>query len=207
MCETEDKKGPTDEEFLLSQLDTENVEHENTAEVGNLFSNKPEVLNEIQRSNISRYNLRRSPRPSVRLNSLKLDNQIILKSILKPGYTYYYPTIDDLLLLDTCQVRATKKAIRLHKSENAESFAIRNPNLEEILFFRFKNGISTLLANFDRWLPHNSHNKKVTFQLNEGHRSHVKLKSAILSFGNIETASYFCTSMKELHLHQDHIEY
>ena len=61
LCETEDKKGPTDEEFLLSKLDTENVEHENTAEVGNLFSNKPEVLNEIQRSNISRYNLRRSP--------------------------------------------------------------------------------------------------------------------------------------------------
>ena len=38
VCETEDKKGPTDEEFLLSKLDTENVELENTAEVGNLFS-------------------------------------------------------------------------------------------------------------------------------------------------------------------------
>ena len=137
---------------------------------------------------------------------MKLDNQINLKGILKSGYTYYYPTVDDLLLLDSSQVRATKKAIRLHKSENAESFAIKHPNLEEILFFRFKNGISTLLANFDRWLPHQSHNKKVTFQLNEGHRSHVMVKSAILSFENIVQASYFCTSMEELHLHQDHIE-
>ena len=174
--------------------------------MGSLFSNQPEILNEIQRSNISRYNLRRSPRPSVRLTSIKLDSQTVLKSILKPGYRFYYTTIDDLLILDACQVRAIKKAIRLHKSENAESFAVKHPNLEEILFFRFKNGITTLLANFDRWLPHHKHNKKVPFQLNEGHRPHIMVKSAILSLGNIERASYFCTSMKELHLHKDHIE-
>ena len=150
MYEAVDKEGPADEEYLLSKLDTENVEHKNTQEVGNLFSNKQEAFNDEQRSNISKYNLRSHPKPNVRLNSMRLDNQINLKSILKSGYTYYYLTVDDLLLLDSSQVRATKKAIKLHRLENEENFAIKYPNLEEILFFKFKNGISTLLANYER---------------------------------------------------------
>ena len=135
---------------------------------------------------------------------MRLDNKIILKSILKSGYTYYYPTVDDLLLLDSSQVVATKKAIKLHKLENEENFAIKNPNLEEILFFKFKNGISTLLANYERWLPNHSNKKKVTFSLDEKHKSHIKLKSAILSIRNIEKATYYCTSLKELHLSEDY---
>ena len=172
-----------------------------------MFTNKQEAFNDVQRSDISRYNLRNNPQPNVRLNSMKLDNQINLKGILKSGYTYYYPTVDDLLLLDSSQVRATKKAIKLHKLENVETFAIKYPNLEEILFFKFKNGISTLLANYKRWLPNHSNNKKVTFQLDGEHKSHIRLKSAILSIGNIEKATYFCTSMKELHLSKDYFEY
>ena len=135
---------------------------------------------------------------------MRLDVKKVLKSILKPGYTYYCPTVDDLLLLDSSQVIATKKAIKLHKLENKEHFSIKNPNLEEILFFKFKNGISTLKAKNERWLPNHSSKKKVTFSLDEKHKSHIKLKSAILSIGNIEKATYFCTSLKELHLSADY---
>ena len=110
LSDPKDKKCPSDEEFLLTKLDTENVEQDITDEVGSLFSNQPEILNEVQRSNNSRYNLRRSPRPSVRLNSTKLESPPDIKSILKP--------IDDLLILDNSQIRAIKKAIRLHKSED-----------------------------------------------------------------------------------------
>ena len=38
MYETVDKEGPANEDYLLSKLDTENVEHEDTQEVGNLFT-------------------------------------------------------------------------------------------------------------------------------------------------------------------------
>ena len=113
-------------------------------------------------------------------------------------------TIDDLLILDNYQIKAIKKAISLHKSENAATFAVEHPNLEEILVFQYKTGISTLLTNFDRWLPLHTHDKKVKFQLDEHHRSHVLVKSAILTLGNIEMASYFCTSMRELHLKKSH---
>ena len=165
MNATVDKEEPTEESYLLSKLDTENVEHEDNQEIGNLFTNKQENFLDEQRSNITQYNLRSHPKRNVRLNSMRLDNKIILKSILKSGYTYYYPTVDDLLLLDSNQVVATKKAIKLHKLENEENFAIKYPNLEEILFFKFKNGISTLLANYERWLPNHSNKKKVTFNL------------------------------------------
>ena len=204
VSDPEDKKCPSDEEFLLTQLDTENVEQNISDEVGSLFSNQPEILNEVQRSNNSRYNLRRSPRPSVRLNSTKLESPPDIKSILKPGYRFYHVTIDDLLILDNCQIKAIKKAIRLHKSEDSASFAVKHHNLEEILDFQFKNGISNLLTNFDRWLPLHTHDKRVTFQLNEQHRAHVLVKSAILTLGNVERASYFCTSLRELHLHKSY---
>ena len=148
--------------------------------------------------------MRRSPRPSVRLNSTKLDSPPAIKSILKPGYRFYHVTIDDLLILDNCQIKAIKKAIWLHKSEDAASFADKHPNLQEILVFQFKNGISTLLTNFDRWLPLHTHDKRVTFQLNEQHRPHVLVKSAILTLGNVERASYFCTSLRELHLYNSY---
>ena len=135
---------------------------------------------------------------------MRFDDKKVLKSILKPGYTYYCPTVDDLLLLDSSQVIATKKAIKLHKLENEENFVIKNPNLEEILFFKFKNGISTLLANYERWLPNHSSKKQATFSLDENHKSHIKLKSANLKMSNIEKATYFCTSLKELHLSADY---
>ena len=148
--------------------------------------------------------MRRSPRPSVRLNSTKLESPPDIKSILKPGYRFYHVTIDDLLILDICQIKAIKKAIRLHKSEDSASFAVKHPNLEEILVFQFKNGISTLLTNFDRWLPLHTHDKRVTFQLNEQHRAHVLVKCAILTLDNVERASYFCTSLRELHLYNSY---
>ena len=118
MDATVDKKEPAEESYLLFKLDTENVEHDDTQELGNLFTNKQEAFHDELRSNITQYNLRSNPKRNVRLNSMRLDNKIILKSILKSGYTYYYPTVDDLLLLDSSQVVAMKKAIKLHKLEN-----------------------------------------------------------------------------------------
>ena len=47
VSDPEDKKCPSDEEFLLTQLDTENVEQNISDEVGSLFSNQPEILNEV----------------------------------------------------------------------------------------------------------------------------------------------------------------
>ena len=137
---TLDKEEPAEESYLLSKLDTENVEYEDTQELGNLFTNKQEADHDELRSNVTQYNLRNHPKRNVRLNSMRFDDKMVLKSILKPGYTYYCPTVDDLLLLDSSQVIATKKAIKLHKLENKENFAIKNPNLEDILFFKFKNG-------------------------------------------------------------------
>ena len=189
-------KSPADEEILLSQLDTENAAQDNSP-VGNLFSIKPEIPNAPERSN-SRYNLRQSPRPSIRLHSIKSPPD--LKGILRPGYRPYHVTIDDLLILDVSQVRAFKQAVRLHKRLYSASFAIDHPNLEEILSFHFKNGISTLLTSFDRWLPIHTHDKRVSFNLDAQHRKEIMVKSAVLTLGNVERASFFCTSLRELHL-------
>ena len=201
---TVDKEEPAEESYLLSKLDTENVEHENDQELGNLFKSKQETFPDEMRSNVTQYNLRNHPKRNVKLNSMKIDNKLNLKSILKSGYVKHYPTIDGLLLLDLQQVIAIKKAIKIHKLENEETFAIKNPNLEEILYFKFKNGISTLLSNYERWLPNHSGGKKVTFSLDEKHKSHIKLKSAILSIRNIQKATYYCTPLKELHLCEDY---
>ena len=201
---TKDQEEPDEESFLLSGLDTENVEHENNQELGNMFTSKQETFPDAMRSNITQYNLRNHPKRNVKLNSLKIDNKLNLKSILKSGYVKHYPTIDDLLLLDSRQVIAIKKAIKLHKLENKETFAIKNPNLEEILYFKFKNGISTLLSNYERWLPNNSGGKKVTFNLDEKHKSHIKIKSVILSIEKIEQATFYCVSLKELQLCEDY---
>ena len=97
LSDPEDKKCPSDEEFLLTKLDTENVEQDITDEVGSLFSNQPAISNEVHRSNNSGYNLRRSPRPSVRLHSIKLDSPPDIKSILKPGYRFHHVTIKSRL--------------------------------------------------------------------------------------------------------------
>ena len=186
---------------MLTQLDTENAEQNISDEVGNLFSNKPEIQNATQRSQNPRYNLRQSPRPSVRLHATNLlESQPDLQSILKPGYRLYHVTIDDLLILDNSHIRAFKKAVRLHKAQDSASFAVNHPNLEEILGFHFKNGISTLLTNFDRWLPINTHDKRVSFKLDDQHRTQILVKSAVLTLGNVERASFFCTSLRELHL-------
>ena len=189
-------KSPADEEMLLSELDTESAQQNNSA-VGNLFSIKPKIPNAPERSN-SRYNLRQSPRPSIRLHSIKSPPD--LKGILRSGYRPYHVTIDDLLILDEAQVKAFKQAVRLHKRLHSASFNIDHPNLEAILNFRFKNGISTLLASFDRWLPINTRHKKVSFKLDAQHRKEIMVKSAILTLSNLEWASFFCTSLGELHL-------
>ena len=43
MNATVDKEEPADESYLLSKLDTENVEYEDNQELGNLFTNKQEA--------------------------------------------------------------------------------------------------------------------------------------------------------------------
>ena len=78
------------------------------------------------------------------------------------------PTIDDLLLLDGQQIKAIKVAISHHKNENPNSFSRNHPNLEEILKFKFRNGLSALLANYDRWLPNKPSDKSVKF-IFDGH--------------------------------------
>ena len=199
-----EQEEPDEESFLMSELDTESVAHENNQELGNMFTNRQDISPDAQRSIISKYNLRDKPKRSVRLNSIKIDNKLNLKSILKSGYVKHFPTIDDLLLLDSQQVIAIKKAIKLHKLENLENFAIQNPNLEEILYFKFRNGISTLLSNYERWLPNNSGGKKVSFELDEKHKTHIKIKSVILSIEKIEQATFYCVSLKELQLCEDY---
>ena len=192
------------EDFLMSELDTESVVHENNQELGNMFTNQQEISSDAHRSNISNYNLRNKPKRSVRLNSIKINDKIDSKSILKTKYVKKFPTIDDLLLLDSQQIIAIKKAIKLHKMENQENFARQNPNLEEILHFKFRNGISALLSNYERWLPNNSGGKKVSFELDEKHKTHIKIKSVILSIEKIEQATFYCVSLKELQLCEDY---
>ena len=194
--EPENMKSPAEEEILLSQLDTENAAQDNSP-VGNLFSIKPDIPIAPERSN-SKYQLRKSPRPSIRLHSIKCPPD--LKGILRAGYKPYHVTIDDLLILDEAQIKAFKHAVRLHKRLHSASFNIDHPNLETILNYRFKNGISTLLASFDRWLPINTRHKRVSFKLNAQHRKEIKVKSANLSLQNVEWASFFCTTLRELHL-------
>ena len=197
MIDPENTKCPADEEILLNQLDTENAERNNSDEASNLFSVNPDIQNATQRSN-SKYNLRQAPRPSIRLHSTKSPPD--LQGILKPGYRPYHVTIDDLLILDDSQVRAFKKAVRLNKRLYSASFAVYHPNLEEILSFQFKNGISTLLTSFDRWLPIHTHDKQVSFNLDAQHRKEIMVKSAVLTLYNVERASFFCSSLRELHL-------
>ena len=194
--ELENMKSPADEEILLSQLDTENVAQDNSP-VGNLFSSQPDIPIAPERSN-SRYQLRQSPRPSIRLHSIKCPPE--LKGILRAGYKPYHVTIDDLLILDAAQVKAFKHAVRLHKGLHSASFNIDHPNLDAILQYKFKNGISTLLASFDRWLPINTRHKRVSFKLNAQHRKEIMVKSANLTLENLEWASFFCTTLRELHL-------
>ena len=88
--------------------------------------------------------------------------------------------------------------------ENQENFARQNPNLEEILHFKFRNGISALLSNYERWLPNNSGGKKVSFELDEKHKTHIKIKSVILSLKRIEQATFYCVSLDELKLCEDY---
>ena len=59
MNATVDKEEPAEESYLLSKLDTENVEHENNQELGNLFTSKQETFPDALRSNITQYNLRK----------------------------------------------------------------------------------------------------------------------------------------------------
>ena len=110
------------------------------------------------------------------------------------------PTIDDLLLLDGQQIKAIKVAISHHKNENPNSFSRNHPNLEEILKFKFRNGLSELLANFDRWLPNKPSDKSVKFDL-DGHKDgSIKIKCINLTLEEIDLSSYFRVSLQEMGL-------
>ena len=66
MNSAKDQEEPAEESFLLSELDTENVEHENDQELGNLFTSKQETFPDALRSNITQYNLRNHPKRNVK---------------------------------------------------------------------------------------------------------------------------------------------
>ena len=88
--------------------------------------------------------------------------------------------------------------------ENQESFARHNPNLEEILHFKFRNGISALLSNYERWLPNKSTGKKVSFKSDEQNETSIKVKSVNLSLERIELGTFFCVSFNEMKLYDDY---
>ena len=117
---------------------------------------------------------------------------------MKSGKVQNVPTIDDLILLDGNQIKAIKKAILQHKWENSKSFDRNQPNLQEILKFKFRNGLSTLLSNYDRWLPVKQTNKSVRFKNYWRDDGSLKIKGINLTMEELELSTFFGVSCNGL---------
>ena len=84
-----------------------------------------------------------------------------------------------------------------HKWENLKFFDINHPNLQEILKFKFKNGLSTLLSSYDRWLPVKSTQKSVSFNIEIGA---IQIKQLNLTMEELELSTFFGVSLHEMKL-------
>ena len=172
--------------YLLDILDTEaGVHMEEATELGNIFSQQQETIHKSledqgERSTQSKYNLRSHPKRSFKLAQAK-----IIKSILKSGAFQQHPTIDDMVLLDKAQIRATNQDISHHMFLNKKDFKRKEFNLHEILMFKFKDSLSNLLSSYNKWLPVRQPNKSFGFTQIENDTK-VILRKLNLNFENLE---------------------
>ena len=112
------------------------------------------------------------------------------------------PTVDDLVMLESGQIKAIKRAIRLHKQLNFIDFKHKNYNLQEILDFQFKTSLSSILCDFDRWLPLKKTQKHVNFKIyNETQTQGVKIKSLNFNLEMIEKSTFYAVSLHEMKLY------
>ena len=75
--------------------------------------------------------------------------------------------------------------------------------MEEILKFKFRNGLSALLANYNRWLPNKPSEKSVKFYLDGQNEGSIKIKCINLTLEEIELSTFFGVSLQEMGLFKD----